>query len=112
MALVVDPSGKQTLQEVKQFARECLMNLDILGKKSAGTNLTENYIGLINQAFQKDLVKSDTALVLLDYCVERRVQINNLTVRNLFQLDGTNPHLTNHDTEGDTSNLYNYKFYK
>ena len=74
-------------------------------------SLAEKYIGHIKQAVCKDLVESDAPLVLWNYCVERRARINNLTARNLFQLDGTDPHLTIHDTEGDISNLCNYKFY-
>ena len=35
-----------------------------------------------------------------------------MTARNLFQLVGMNLHLTIHDTEGDISNICNYKFYE
>ena len=69
-------------------------------------------MGLMKEAICKDLAESDAPLVLWDYFIKRRATINNLTARNLFQLNGTNPHLTIHDTEGDISNICNYKFYK
>ena len=83
------------------------MTLCILEESSQCANLAENYIGLIKEAVLKDLAKSDAPLVLCDYCVERRAHINNLTAQNFFQLEGTNLHLTMHDTEGDISNLCN-----
>ena len=37
-------------------------------------------------------IHSQEALVLWDYCAERRAQIYNLTAKNLFRLQGNNPH--------------------
>ena len=41
-----------------------------------------------------------------DYCAERRVLINILTSKNLFQLDGGNVNLKIVGETGDISNLY------
>ena len=88
------------------------MTLCILEESTQWADLAEIYTGLIKQAVCKDLAESNTSLVLLDYCVDRKDRINNLTAGNLFQLDGTNPHLTIHDIGGDISNLCNYKLYE
>lgn len=88
------------------------MTLCILEESTQWANFAENYVGFIKQAVCKDLAKSNAPLVLWYYCVERRAIINNLTARNVFQLDVTNPHLTIHDTEGDILNIRNYRFYE
>ena len=87
------------------------MTLHILEELTQWDNLAESYISFIKQVVCKDLAESDALLVLWDYYVERRVRINSLTIRNLFQLDERNPHLTVHDAEGDISNLCDYKSY-
>ena len=35
-----------------------------------------------------------------------------MTATNLFQLQGQNPHMTTFGTEGDISNIYQYKWYE
>ena len=83
------------------------MTLRILEELTQCAILAENFIGLIKQAVCKDLAKPDSPLVLWDYCVERRTCISDLTAQTLFQLKGTNPHLTIHNKKGDISNLCN-----
>jgi hypothetical protein len=55
--------------------------------------------------------ESNCPLVLWDYCVERRVRINNLTAKDIFKLHGTNVHTALTGDEGDISNLCQYRWY-
>ena len=48
---------------------------------------------------------SDSPLKFWDYCAERRVLINNLTSKDLFQLNGSNANLKIVGETGDISNL-------
>ena len=52
--------------------------------------VAELYIGLLKEAVRKDMKDTDSPLRFWDYCAERRVKINNLTAKNLFQLHGSN----------------------
>ena len=45
-------------------------------------------------------------------CAERRAQIFNLTAKNLFQLEGQNPHLATFGEMGDISNLCQFGWYE
>ena len=63
------------------------------------------YIGLIKESIQNDLKDKDSPLVFWDYYAERRQLINNLTAKNVFQLDGSNPNFKITGDEGDISNL-------
>ena len=47
---------------------------------------------------------TDSPLIFWDYCAERRVKINNLTAKNLFQLHGSN---ANQKITGDPSDISN-----
>ena len=55
---------------------------------------------------------SNCPLVFCDYFSERRARINNLTAKNLFQLEGQTPHFTVTDEEGDISNLCQFDWYQ
>ena len=48
---------------------------------------------------------TDSPLKFWDYCAERRVKINNLTAKNLFQLHGSNANQKITGDPGDISNL-------
>ena len=54
---------------------------------------------------------SMSPLVFWDYCMERRTRINNLTAKNLFQLEGRNPHYSVTGQEGDISNICMFDWY-
>ena len=59
----------------------------------------------------KDMREADSRLVFWDYCTERRAKVQNLTIRNLFQLHGSNSHTVLTKEEGDISNLYQCGWY-
>jgi len=55
--------------------------------------------------------QSNCPLAFWCYCAERRARINNLTARNLFQLEGQNAHFSVTGKEGDLSNLCQFNWY-
>ena len=60
---------------------------------------------------------SGAPIVFWDYCLERRVQINNLTTKKNFKLHGTTPFTTLTGKQGDISNLillgwYDWCYYR
>ena len=86
--------------------------LNILEESTQHANLSEIYVGLTKTSIQKDLRESDAPMVFWDLCAERRMRINNLTSRTLFQLQGQNPHLANFGEEGDIYNVCQFKWYE
>ncbi len=52
--------------------------------------------------------ESDCPLVFWDYCVERRARINNLTVKSMFTLHGSNAHTATTGDDGDILNICRY----
>ena len=112
LALILDPSGEQSSNKVKQFCHEIGTTLRHLEESTQWANLAELYIGLTKESIRKDMQESDSPIVLWDYCAERRARINNLTARNLFQLEGQNPHLATFGEEGDISNICDFKWFE
>ena len=55
---------------------------------------------------------SNFHLVFWYYCYERRAIINNLTDKNLFQLESQTLHFTVTGEEGDISNLCQFDWYQ
>ena len=80
--------------------------LKFLERRTQWANLAELYIGLLKKAVRKDMKASDSPLKFWDYCAERRVLINNLTSKDLFQSNGSNANLKIIGDTGDISNLY------
>ena len=54
----------------------------------------------------------NTPLPFWDYCLERRVRIYNMTVRDYPTICGTNPHTLVMGEEGDISNLCQFSWYE
>jgi hypothetical protein len=110
-AIICDKSGEQTSGEVKELCYKFGTTLRQLEEHTPWANKAELYIGLIKRAVLKDLKESDCPLVLWDYCIERRAMINNLTARDLFNLQGQTPFSSVMGYEGDISNLCQFKWY-
>jgi Reverse transcriptase (RNA-dependent DNA polymerase) len=110
-SFICDHSGEQTSKEVKDFCHLIGSSLRILEEGTPWANRSELYIGLLKEAVRKDMKESNCPLVLWDYCVERRARINNMTAKNLFQLQGSNAHFTITGEEGDISNLCQFGWY-
>ena len=105
MALILDPEGTHWSDALQKAANDTNLPLKFLERRTQWTNLAELYIGLLKKGAYKDMMDSDSPLQFWDYCAERRVLINNLTLKNLFQLDGGNANLKIVGKIGDISNL-------
>ena len=75
-------------------------------------NRAELYVGLFKEAVRKDMLDTDSPLIFLDYCTERRALITNMTAKNLFQLQGQTPHFATFVEVGDISNICNFGWYE
>ena len=110
--LILDPSGEKTSAKVTKICHEMGTTLKIHEESIQYLNLSERYIGLNKTSIWKDLRKSDAPMVLCNFCAERRMCINSLTARPLFQLQGQNPYLANFGEEGDISNVCQFNWYE
>ena len=104
-ALILDPEGTQRSEDLLKAANDMNLPLKFLERRTQWANLAELYIGLLKEAVRKDMKDSDSPLRFWDYCAERRVLINNLTSKDLFQLNGSNANMKIVGETGDISNL-------
>ncbi|KAL7538844.1 hypothetical protein ACHAXR_009411 [Thalassiosira sp. AJA248-18] len=111
-AFVVDPHRAQTSKDVRSFCHKIGSTLRVLEESTQHANRAELYIGLLKESIRNDLRQSHSPLRLWCYCAERRASIFNLTAKNLFQLQGQNPHLATFGEMGDISNLCNFSWYE
>ena len=107
-ALVWDGSKTQTNKEVKYFANNIGTTLCVLDNETKWADRDELYIGLINESTRKDTSEAKSTLVLWDYTMERRVIVHQITSKDMFYLNGTNPHTATFGTEADMSNICQY----
>jgi hypothetical protein len=110
-AIIADPSREQTSEPLRKFCNEIGTTLRALERGTQWANRAELYIGLMKEATRKDMRETDSPLVFWDYCLERRVRINNLTAKDLFQLHGTNAYTATLHEEADISNICQYGWY-
>ena len=99
-SFVADMSGEQMSSEVKKFCNGIGTTLRALEEGTPWSNKAEIYIGLIKEAVRKDMHESNSPLCFWDYCVSRRVRINNLTAKDAFRLHGSTPHTITTGDEG------------
>ena len=58
------------------------------------------------------MLDTDSPLIFLDCCAERRALVTNMTANNLFQLQGQTSHFATFGEEGDISNICNFGWYE
>ena len=102
LSLILDPEGTQRSHKLDKITKDMGCRLKFLERKTQWANLAELYIGLLKEAVRKDMKDTDSPLKFWDYCAERRVKINNLTAKNLFQLHGSN---ANQKITGDPGDI-------
>ena len=110
--LVVDPAREQTKKSVRKFCHQVGTTLRVLEESTQWANRAELYIGMFKEAVRQDLSRSNAPLSLWDYCVERRARIHNVTPKNLFQLNGSNPTSATFGTQPDISNICQFDWYE
>jgi hypothetical protein len=86
--------------------------LQVLEEGTPWANKAELYIGLIKEAvhMHMNMKDSNCPLTFLDYCVEYQARINNLTVKSMLKLDGSNAHTTTTGDDGDILNICWYSW--
>ena len=110
--LVCDAHPTQKKREVRDYLTQIGTTLRILEANTQWANRAELYIGLLKEATRKDLRETNSPMVLWDYCMERRAKIYQITAKNLFQLNGTNPHTATFGTEADISHICQFGWYE
>ena len=111
-AFVCDPHAAQKSKEVRAFCHKIGSTLRVLEERTQHANRAELYIGLIKEGIRKDMRASNSPLVLWCYAAERKSNINNLTAKSLFQLQGQTPHFATFGEMGDISNLCQWGWYE
>ena len=107
-----DQSGEQTSNDVRQYIKSVGSSLRLLEEGTPWANRAELIIGHLKAAVRKDLVTSKCPICLWDYCLERRVRINNLTAKGMLTLKGETPYTTVYGKEGDISALADFSWYE
>ena len=111
-SIITDAAREETSAAIKAFCREIDTELRILERGTQWANRAELHIGILKEAVSKDMREANSPLAFWDYCLERRVRINNLTAKDLFQLHGTNAHTATLNMEGDISNLSQFGWHE
>ena len=74
-SLVVDGHRAQTSNEVKRFCDQVGTTIKILETGTPCENCAELYIGLLKEAFRKDLQAYSAPIFLWDYNIKRSASI-------------------------------------
>ena len=110
-AIICDAAREQTSADLKKFVNEIGSTLRVLEEGTPWANRAELYVGLVKEATRKDLKASGAPLAFWDYCLQRRVRINNATISDNIKIRGTSPYTDIFHEEADISNLCQYAFY-
>ena len=111
-AIVSDMAKEQVSQDVRNFCNTIGTTLRALEEGTPWSNKAELYIKLMKEAVRKDMKESNCPLRFWDYCLERRVQIYNLTSHDHIKVRGSNPHMETFGEQGDISNLCQFRWYQ
>ena len=97
---------------MKAFFKKIGTTLRLLEQNTQWENFVELYVGLMKEAFQKDIKVSGLTLVLWNYTEDQRAAILFLKARDIFQLQGSNPYTSTFGKEVDISNLCQFAWYE
>ena len=110
-AIICDAANAQIKGKTKKVCDEAGVTIRALEANTPWSNRAELYVGLFKKGVRRVLKEEDCPIVLWDYCAEHLSKVNNLTAKNLFQLNGQTPHMTVFGEEGDISNVCQFHFY-
>ena len=110
-AIVSDMAKEQVSQDVCNFCNTVATTLQALEEGTPWSNKAELYIKLMKEGVCKDMKEANCPLRFWDYCLERRVQIYNLTSHDHIKVHGSNPHTETFSEQGDISNLRQFRWY-
>ena len=86
--------------------------LSALENETQWANGAEVYVGLCKEATCKDTQEAHSPLVLWDYVMERHGLIYQVTAKNIFQLNGTNPYTAAFGNKADISHICKFGWYE
>ena len=109
--LVCDAHRTQTSAAARKFLNEVGTRLRVLERGTQWADLAERFIGLLKTGVRQDLRESNAPMVFWDYCLERRVQIMNLTARTTHRLKGLNPYTATTLESADISNIATFGWF-
>ena len=111
-AIISDGAKAQVQGETKTLCNNVGTTIRQLERDTPWSNRAELYVGLIKRAIKKEMKAMDSPLALWDYCAQRCATVNNVTAKNLFQLEGETPsyHITGE--QPDISNLCQFGWYE
>ena len=110
--LVCDAHRTQTSAAARKFLQEVGTRLRVLERGTQWADLAERFIGLLKTGVRADLRESNAPMVFWDYCLERRVQIMNLTARTTHRLKGLNPYTATTLESADISNIATFGWFE
>ena len=104
-AIVCDGSKEQTSGESKKLCDSVGTTIRMFERNKPFSNRAELYVGMVKRAMKRDLIESDAPMRFWDYCAERIEKVNNVTAKELFQLEGQTPHYHITGQQPDISNI-------
>ena len=110
-AFICDNAKAQTQGETEKICQLAGTIIRQIEPHTQWSNRAELYIGLFKNGVRNTMKTTNCPLVLWDYCAEHQAKVNNVTAKDLFQLQGQTPHFTVTGEEGDISNLCQFSFY-
>ena len=110
--LICDQAKEQVKGDARILCNEVGCHVVELEKGTPAANRAERAIKTLKDGAKNDLFKSNAPLVLWCYCIERRADIVNVTVRSNYMLQGKTPHLMMTGQPTDISNICEYGWYE
>ena len=90
-AIVSDMAKEQVSQDVRNVCNTIGTTLQALEEGTPWSNKAELYIKLMKEAVRKDMKEANCPLRFWEYCLDRQVQIYNLTSHDHIRVRGATP---------------------
>ena len=112
MHLICDRAKEQVRGDARILCNEVGCHVRELEKGTSAANRAERAIKTLKDGAKNDLFRSNAPLVLWCYCIERRADIINCTIRSNYMLQGQIPHSMMTGQPTDISNICEYAWYE
>ena len=110
--LIADGAKAQIYGKAKMICDQSGCKVIELEKNTPFANRAERYIQILKNGSKADMVRADSPMVFWDYCLERRVLIENSSAKDNYLLKGAVPHSMMTGEMTDISNLCNFQWYE
>ena len=92
-AIIFDGYIEQKSHNLKKFLGKIGTTMRLLEEVTIWSNKAELFIWIIKEAVRKDMKISNCTLDFWDYCVQQQARVHNMTTKDTFKLQGTNPNI-------------------